>query len=178
MQLARVLFAVGATLLISCTDELGPPDAPGSTQETALDEATLALAANYKAFTQVNARVDASQIGSYDINIYVTGDVDAYESIHPETSATVAPLAIGTLIVREVLDSSGGVSKLTMMAKGPAGYDPSLGDWWFAEADPQGQPVVDNGVLEAGQLVDSCHSCHIPRQTEDYLFGVPAADMN
>jgi hypothetical protein len=177
VQPARVLFVVGATLLSSCTDELGPADA-GSTQESALDEATFALAATYKTFTQVNSRTDASQVGTFDINVYVTGDVATYESIHPETTTSVSALRVGTLIVREVLNSDGSVNKLTMMAKAPSGYDPSLGDWWFAEADPQCQPVVSNGVLEAGQLVDDCHSCHIPRQSEDYLFGVPAADMN
>jgi hypothetical protein len=177
VQPARALFVVGVTLLSSCTDELGPADA-SSTQETQLDEATLALAAGYKAFTQVNTRTDASQVGSFDINVYVTGDVATYEQIHPESTTTVPALGIGTLIVREVLAADGSVSRLTMMAKGPPGYDPSLGDWWFAEADAQCQPVVDNGVLEVGQLVGDCHSCHIPRQSEDYLFGVPAADMN
>lgn len=177
MQPARVWFVVGVALLSSCTDELGAADA-GSTQESALDQATLALAAGYKTFTQVNTRTDASQVGSFDINVYVTGDVETYETIHPEDTTTVAPLGVGTLIVREVLNGDGSVNKLTMMAKGPAGYDPSLGDWWFAEADPQCQPVVSNGVIEVGQLVSDCHSCHIPRQSEDYLFGVPAADMN
>jgi hypothetical protein len=177
VQLARVLFAVGATLLISCTDYLGPAVDAGSTQETPLDQATLALAAGYKTFTQVNTRADASAVGSFDINVYVTGDVTTYERIHPETTTTVSPLAVGTLIVREVLNADGSIDKLTLMAKGPAGYDPSLGDWWFGEADPQCQPIVDSGGLELGRL-DDCHSCHIPRQSDDYLFGVPAADMD
>ncbi len=118
---------------------------------------------------------DTSTVGAFDINLYVHGDVGDYARIHPESSASSAAIAVGTVIVREVLDARGAIAKLTVMAKGPAGYDPSLGDWWFAEADPSGVPLVENGAPRVGRL-DDCHGCHVPRASEDYLFGVPKAD--
>ena len=69
-------------------------------------------------------------------------------------------LNVGTVIVREVLDAQGAISSITAIAKGPPGLDPTLGDWWFAKADPSGS-----------------HSCHVPRAAEDYLFGVPRTDQ-
>jgi len=62
------------------------------------------------------------------------------------------------------------------MGKGPAGYDPTLGDWWFGVTDASGAPLSDSSGEEVGRLTD-CHSCHIPRATDDYLFGVPLADQ-
>jgi hypothetical protein len=169
-------LVVVCSLLGACTDVIATaPDA--GMAETSLDESTIQLAATYKTFTHVNSRTDASSVGAFDINIYVQGDVSMYETVHPETTTTVAPFAVGTMIVREVLASDGSVQELTVMAKGPTGYDPTLGDWWFGVADAAGQPVVQDGVLQLGRLA-GCHGCHVPRQTEDYLFGVPAADMN
>jgi hypothetical protein len=132
-------------------------------------------AASYKSWHKVNDQPDASAIGAYNVNMYVRGDVSEYQSIHPTVMSTESPLSQGTIIVREVLDSSGNVSQLTLMAKGQPGYDPTLGDWWFGLADPSGQPVISDGVPQLGRL-DACHTCHIPRESDDYLFGVPLAD--
>jgi len=65
---------------------------------------------------------------------------------------------------------------VTLMAKMAAGYDSTLGDWWFGVTDPQGVPLSDANGPQVGRLTD-CHSCHIPRATDDYLFGVPAIDQ-
>ena len=103
--------------------------------------------------------------------MFVHGDAKTYRSIHPESTTTEpTKVAIGTVIVREVLDANGQVAKLTLMAKGPNGYDPTLGDWWFGEADPTGTPT------KMGRLTE-CHSCHVPRANEDFLFGVPREDQ-
>ena len=79
-------------------------------------------------------------------------------------------VGVGTVIVREVLDSTGAVSELTAIAKAPSGFDDTLGDWWFGAIDATGT------TMSAGR-VDACHSCHVPREAEDYLFGVPAANQ-
>ena len=114
------------------------------------------------------ARVDRERgLGAFDVNVYVRGDTKAYRAIHPE-AASSASIAVGTVIVREVFDAQGQLAKLTRMAKGPSGYDPTLGDWWFGEATPDGNPV------RLGRLTD-CHGCHEPRAAEDFLFGVPKA---
>lgn len=81
------------------------------------------------------------------------------------------------MIVREVLDANGEVAKLTMMAKGPPGYDPTLGAWWFGVTDPNGRPLVQDGQLLVGRLTQ-CHECHSERADDDFLFGVPPADSD
>jgi hypothetical protein len=150
-----------AMLLGACVTEVAPGDT--------IDDTTLATADSYHGFAQINAQPYTSSIGAFDINLYVNDATDAYARIHPETSGSNATMPVGTVIVREVLDGSGAVSKLTIMAKQPPGFDSTLGDWWFGEADPDGTP------RQLGRLTE-CHGCHLPRAHDDFLFGVPAAD--
>lgn len=153
-------------------------DGNGQTGEPTdiFDKSTMAIVSGYKAFPQINSAPYQSSLGAFDINLFVFGDSQDYSEIHPESNnATDLNLAVGTVIVREVLDDAGDVSKLTIMAKAPTGYDASLGDWWFGEADPTGHVLVTNGQLRVGRLTD-CHGCHVPRVGDDYLFGVPEAD--
>jgi hypothetical protein len=173
----RLTIVTGVLLLNSCTDAgFNAPD-PGSNWEASFDADIMVLAADYPSWPQVNRRADASAIGAYDVNIYIHGDAEQYALIHPGSTSPSQPMAAGTVIVREVLDATGNVAELTLMAKGPAGYDPTLGDWWFAHTDPRGQPLPDDtGGLQIGRML-FCHTCHIPRQDQDYLFGVPQADQ-
>jgi mono/diheme cytochrome c family protein len=110
---------------------------------------------------------------SSSIELYASRDATAaYRAIAPEASGSRASVPEGGVIVREVLDASGTAQRLTVMAKGPAGYEPILGDWFFAVTDLAGVPAVENGQARAGRLVD-CYGCHTPRAADDYLFGVP-----
>lgn len=145
----------------------GEPDAAASPTETDFDRAMMELGRDYKTFTRIDRRAYTSTLGAFDINVYVNGDVGQYRKIHPEVTGTGATtISVGTIIVREVFDANGQVSKLTLMAKGPSGYDSRIGDWWWGEADPTGTPT------KLGRLTE-CHGCHVPRAGDDYLFGVP-----
>lgn len=143
-----------------------------STDASSYDTTTLAQALGYRSFAKVDSRSYTSSVSAYSIDVYATGDVATYMKIHPEVSGSNMTIASGTIIVREVLDASGATQELTMMAKGPPGYDPTLGDWWFADTDPSGA-VLGTSLGR----VAACHGCHIPRATDAFLFGVPAADM-
>lgn len=187
----RTWWLVASTSLLSaCLSSLdtapsmdpGGSDGSGGAAEssspTDFDNAMLAIASSYRAdFTRVNSTPYQSTLGTFDINVFVQGDSRIYRAIHPEDTTTTAAvdLSVGTLIVREVLDANGAVTKLTMMAKGPAGYDPTLGDWWFAATDPTGKPLPGDAGPQVGRLT-ACHSCHVPRATSDFLFGVPRID--
>lgn len=141
-----------------------------------LDTLALERVPAYQGMAKVNAQAYQSDLGAFSINSYVVGDSAGYRKIHPEQTGSGVTLARGTMIVREVLDENRRVTKLTVMAKAPAGYDPSLGDWWFAVTDPGGTPLVDGGQELVGRLTQ-CHQCHLDRGNDDFLFGVPSADL-
>ena len=104
-----------------------------------------------------------------------TASLGAYAAISPEATGSHATTPEGTTIVRAVLGTDGGVAKLTLMSKGPRGYNPALGDWWFAVTDPNGTPFENDAGAEVGRM-SGCYSCHVPRGGDDYLFGVPLDD--
>ena len=107
---------------------------------------------------------------------WVSSDVyAAYSSIRPDASGSGVVLPVGTTIVRAVYDAQGQPTELTVMMKGPSGYNPELGDWWFGLADANGVPVTTDGGVMMGRLTQ-CYSCHQPRSADDFLFGVPMDD--
>jgi hypothetical protein len=157
------------------------PDAAGPKPDghvmDAFDAQMLGVAARFRTFTQVNANPYASTLGAFNIDIYTSQAARDYRRIHPETTGTGVTMPVGTVIVRNVLDAAGKVTKVTLMGKGPKGYDPSLGDWWFGVTDPAGVPLDDGAGPQVGAMVE-CHSCHLPRAADDFLFGVPRADQD
>jgi uncharacterized membrane protein YgcG len=128
------------------------------------------------AFVRLNDAPYPTALGTgADINVYVsTNGYAAYASITPEVTGSGVTVPEGTLIVREVLEPSGAIKTLTLMYKGPKGYNPDLGDFWFGVTDPAGKPVPDPaGAPKIGRLAE-CYSCHTPRASDGWLFGVPA----
>jgi len=177
----RAFFLVLAAMP-ACTlqNDLGPPSdaasgTDGNTQQhvlESLDYKLLVEAGRVAGFTKINAAPYASAVGSFNINVFVNDGVRQYRQIHPDTTGTSVEMPIGSMIVRQVLDANGRVTKVTLMAKGPLGYDPTLGDWWFGVTDADGVPLSDASGIQLGKLT-ACHGCHIPRGKDDFLFGVP-----
>jgi hypothetical protein len=157
---------------------IAPIDAP---QGVEINEAAiLAEIASYRdpaSFDHVSGMAYPSALGgSSMIALYASRTVTVpYADIMPEASGSHAVIPEGGIIVREVLDATGAAQRLTVMAKGPAGYNPELGDWYFAVTDLQGSPVIESGAPRSGRLAD-CFGCHLPRASDDYLFGVPMID--
>jgi hypothetical protein len=160
-----------------------PPESSPAPASPAVDGAAVlaAIAASaYQtspAFTQVTQAPYASVAapGSMVLEWVSTPALAAYESISPGVTGSDVVLPVGTMIVRAVLDGDGGVGKLTIMFKGPAGYNPALGDWWFGVTDPDGSPLSNDAGVQLGKL-EGCYSCHVPRSSDGYLFGVPLDD--
>jgi hypothetical protein len=151
------------------------PDAaptPDARAMEPLDSLLVAEAINAGAFTKISKAAYPSTLGGFTINVMTNQDSRDYRKIHPEATGSQTVILPGTLIVRQVLDPDGAVTKVTLMAKGPPGYDPSIGDWWFGVTDPSGAPLSDDSGVQAGRLT-ACHGCHLPRADDDYLFGVP-----
>ena len=131
---------------------------------------------NSPMFAAVSQTAYPSAIAAATVNVWVTAaDYAAYTRIAPDKSGSGSSLPPGAIVVREVLDANGAVAKVTLMAKGPAGYNPTVGDFWFGVIKPDGTPMVDNGVTQMGK-VQACFGCHVPRASDGYLFGVPESD--
>jgi hypothetical protein len=178
-------IAVVLVIAAACTGRIdadaappdaAPPPAPDARTMDAVDRLMIREATDVGAFARVDRTPYASTVGMFNIDVFINQDARAYRRIHPETTGSGVVLAPGTLIVRRVLDAQGQVTKVTLMAKQAAGYDSTLGDWWFGVTDPTGVPLQDASGPQVGRLVD-CHGCHIPRAQDDFLFGVPQVDQ-
>ncbi len=125
-------------------------------------------------FERVNAAPYPSEVSSNKINVFVSSfAVAEYLETRPELDSSEGMLPRGAFVVREIVDESGEVSKLTAIYRGPRGYNPESGDFWFAVADPDGNPATrEDGTKMVGAL-QSCSGCHAGRAQADYLFGVP-----
>jgi hypothetical protein len=143
------------------------------------DQSNLDVMTTHHGFVRIDSRAFVSAITppTVDVDVFVDPvGATAYRRIDPGRTGSGATVPVGTQIVRAVLDDHGAVAKLTMMAKGPTGTDPALGDWWFAETDPGGMPLTgDDGTPIMG-AVAACQTCHADRAADDYLFGVAATD--
>ena len=168
---------IAACSLVACGSQAA--DEPLLT--AAMDDSSiLSTAAHYRdsaAFVQVNDTPYRSALGDRSfINVYVSLPAfAAYATIEPDAKGTGVVLPEGAIIVREVLDGAGNVDKLTVMAKGPDGYNPALGDFWFAVTEPDGTPLVEDGAERVG-IIEACHACHDERARDDFLFGIPAGN--
>jgi hypothetical protein len=127
-------------------------------------------------FTQASMAYASTAVPGMYITEWVTsGAAATYAQISPDASGSGVTMPVGAAIVRQVGNASGSVQELTLLMKGPAGFNPSLGDWWFAVTDPNGVPLGDDAGVQVGPLTQ-CESCHLPRSSDDFLFGVPPAD--
>ncbi len=129
------------------------------------------------AFVRLNDAPYPTALGTgANINVYVSANgYVPYASITPEATGSGVTLPVGTMILREVLEPTGAIKTLTLMYKGPKGFNPDLGDFWFGVTDASGRPVLDpSNVAKIGRLTE-CYGCHTPRAGDGYLFGVPAS---
>jgi hypothetical protein len=168
------LGAAGSLALVGCVIPDPEPltaDAPNATAPLGVDEASLlSMLPSYTrspAFSRLNVTPYATALpGGARVNVWVSMNAyAAYAGIAPEVDASGIVAPEGTLVVREVLDDAGAIAKLTLMYKGPAGYNPAVGDYWFGVTDASGAPE------KMGKL-EECYGCHQDRADDGYLFGV------
>ncbi len=72
------------------------------------------------------------------------------------------PMVNGSIVVTENYDKSGKLGAIFVMYK-IKGYNPSAGDWFWAQYSPKGKTV------KAGK-VQACIDCHKAKAGNDYLF--------
>ena len=146
-------------------------DAAPAASPIGVDEASLLSMlpgyAGSPAFSRLNLAPYMTALPSgAAVNVWVSMNAyAAYAGIAPEIDGTGIVAPEGTMLVREVLGDAGQVDKLTLMYKGPAGYNPGVGDFWFGVTDANGTPE------KVGRL-EECYGCHQERARDGYLFGV------
>ncbi len=173
------LFAV-SLLLASCevTVDIGGP-APGQDLYGQLDLVTTDTFYRENRYLMINESAYPTALSDTDvINVFVDdGAAYSYSQIDPETEGTQVELPVGATIIREVL-RDGELTKLTAMIKGPPGYFPEGGDYFYAVTSVDGSEILldDAGNPLAGRLA-VCGSCHAGRPQDDFLFGVVQAQQ-
>lgn len=119
-------------------------------------------------FSEVTAAPNASVHMGALVRVWVSdGAVDAYRRVG-RAGASVVAQAEGTTLVKEHLDGQGNVATMTVMAKGPRGFAPDAGDWFWAQTDATARV---NGTF-SGQ-VRFCIDCHAQRAASDWVWGLP-----
>ncbi len=71
-------------------------------------------------------------------------------------------MANGSIIVTENYNESGKLLALFVMYK-IKGYNPSAGDWFWAQFNPKGKVIVSGRV-------NACIDCHSKKKDNDYIF--------
>lgn len=177
VSFSRMVSCVGVSVAIGlsgCVDDPAGRAAEGVQVDETEVLARLAKFRTAPDFVRVNAWPYPSALDpSKFINVYISTDaLLPFSQVAPEVTGTGVDVPEGALIVRETLDSRGTATALTLMYKGPPGYNPELGDFWFGVTDPWRVPLVENGAEMSGKL-EACYDCHRDRSSDGYLFGVP-----
>ncbi len=134
------------------------------------EDEVIAMAAMYETtLEKISAQPFDSEHGAADmVEVYINPEAAAlFRTLDPEAPAEV-DFPEGTLIVKEHFDDAGAFSGFLLMYRGPEGYAPMTGDWFWAATNAAG------ATLSAGPSgpVDFCISCHTPAPS--LVFGVAA----
>lgn len=167
----------------ACVELDGPVPDPPAAQVQINEDVIIGMVSHYRdatVFDKISETPYPSALtGTAYIALYSSRDATTdFEPIAPEYSGSQQSIPAGGVVVREVLDTDMNPLRLTVMAKGPAGYNTRLGDWYFAVTDLHGIPLLGtDGQPRSGRMVD-CFGCHVPRASDDFLFGVPMDDRS
>lgn len=140
------------------------------------DDVLLAFVERHRAdgFVRVNAQPYASDVSDKNLNVFVSEfALPEYLETMPDEARSDGMIPRGSFVVRELVDEAGEVTRLTALYRGPKGYNPESGDFWFAVTDPDGRVLRDEDDTPMAGPLEGCSSCHAARASADYLFGVP-----
>lgn len=158
------------------TEAMNGPGGVEDPQIMAADELLLLFVLNRRrdGFVQVNGDAYRSAVSDKNINVFVSNfALLDYLKTKPDAESSDGMIPRGGFVVREIVDEDGVVTKLTALYRGPEGYNPSAGDFWFAVTDVAGNVAKsDRGEAQIG-AVPNCSACHAARSGADFLFGVP-----
>ncbi len=99
-------------------------------------------------------------------SVFVWGSssaADLYWSIDPDDPTQSVDFPVGTMFVKEHFDEAGDRAGLTIMYKGPEGYNPDSRDWFWAR-------VRGEETTHAGRVA-WCSDCHNAAHNSDFVVG-------
>ncbi|MEM9453970.1 MAG: hypothetical protein AAGF11_07310 [Myxococcota bacterium] len=147
------------------TMETGDPDDPDDPEVD--EDAILAQAMAYEQeLTLLTPEPELSETHSDAASVRVWGSSSAAElfsSIDPDDPTQEVSFAEGDMFVKEHFDEAGEVNGLTVMFKGPEGYDPDARDWYWARI--RGDELTHSG------RVQWCIDCHEAAFNSDLVVG-------
>ena len=129
-----------------------------------VDEDAIAdQAINFNTLELLNDEPLSSQHGlANTMNLWVDADaVAAYESLSEGTVFDE-----GTYLLKEQLNGDGSLNTVAVMYKGPSGYAPDAGDWFFGLIQP-------DGSIQLGGQPGACVGCHADVSEQDWAWGLP-----
>ena len=132
------------------------------------EQAVLGRAFDYKSeLEQVNVMPEPGTHGDADtINYFAAAEnVQLFLTIDPERTDQDVSFIEGSMFLKEHFDTAGEVIGFTVMYKGPPGYNPDGGDWFWAR-------VSEGAVTHQGQI-GFCVDCHTMVESTDFIYGVP-----
>lgn len=144
-------------------------DAAGSTVDLIVARARTAPLAGFTRATDTPFESVAAP-GTL-VNVWVSdGALDAFSAVRPELTGSLVRTPDDSLFVRTLISPDGGVIKHTVLWF-PPGYR-DVTDLYFVVATPDWEVVEIDGVRQSGAL-SGCQGCHLSRQDDGFLFGVP-----
>ncbi|HEX5661365.1 MAG TPA: hypothetical protein VFX59_29450 [Polyangiales bacterium] len=167
--LGKLCLFPAVCLGVACAD----PASDDTEQTTDHVMSTLDRAVDYQNgdFVLLNEQaIPSVAVAGAEVRVWVSrGAVDEYRTVKQKSGVQALPE--GAAIVREVF-RNGALEKLTLLAKGPPGTNPELGDLWFAVVDKDGNILPDKaGAPQVGNLAE-CVACHKTRVNNAFLFGI------
>jgi hypothetical protein len=173
--------AIGGALVLALSNCGSRSDAPAAAASVpgSLDDMGIENAASeLRDLTRISTAPFPTKqhAGNALVNVYANALAeDRYRAIVPGGAAPAGfTFPAGSLLVKEMLDPSGGPSVLTAMYKRQAGYDPAHGDWWYGRLNSDGTPT---NPAYAGRI-EFCVACHSGTARWDYAWGIATASQS
>lgn len=173
-RLHAMIVAVALSLPVACvepersdrTEGLGTDDDDEMLVELADDE-IIAEALGYEgSLVQLSETAELSETHADAASVFVWGSAnvaDLYLSIDPNDPTQSIDFPEGTMFVKEHFDTAGDQVGLTIMYKGPPGYNPEAKDWFWAR-------LRGDETTHAGR-VEWCRDCHNAAHNSDFVVG-------
>lgn len=98
------------------------------------------------------------------VRVWASKDAkDTFLSIDPNDSSQRASFSEGTMFVKEHFNIEGTLIGINVMFKGPDGYNPNAGNWYWIAT--QGETVIHSG------RPSHCIGCHSAAVNTDFVVG-------